>query len=332
MKDFVIENRVLKKYRGLKRDVVIPDGVEVIAKSAFEKRRSIKSIHIPEGVTKIEKYSFSDCDSLQRVSLPNSIVFCGYYSFSPWAKSDRYKGCYYLGNNENPYHVLWKDYYDTENAPELHSNTKLIMDGLHRPFDELPASAYTKYDNAFYVGSTDNPYHLLVKAINTDIKTCCIHKDTKIINISAFQDCCNLEAVTVPEGVCHIGSTAFMGCSNLQKVGLPNSLKAISRATFKWCEKMEEIVIPNSVLHIGDQAFHGCESLVDVIVPNGVLTLEDCSFGMCHNLQKVVLPETLISIDGGIFCSGKIDTSIHAPAGSYAIQYAKENGLKYEEI
>ena len=36
MKDFVVENRVLKKYRGLKRAVVIPDGVEVIARSAFE--------------------------------------------------------------------------------------------------------------------------------------------------------------------------------------------------------------------------------------------------------------------------------------------------------
>jgi len=49
MNAFVIENGVLKKYRGLKRDVVIPDGVEVIAKSAFEKRRSIKSIHAPAG-------------------------------------------------------------------------------------------------------------------------------------------------------------------------------------------------------------------------------------------------------------------------------------------
>ena len=332
MKDFVVENRVLKKYRGLKRDVVIPDGVEVIARSAFEKRRSIKSIHIPEGVTKIEKYSFSDCDSLQRVSLPNSIVFCGDFSFNPFAKSNRYKSCYYLGNNENPYHVLWKDYYDAENAPELHSNTKLIMDGLFQTFNKLPESAYTRYDNAFYVGSADNPYHLLVKAINTDIKTCDIHKDTKIINISAFEDCCNLEAAHIPEGVCHIGSTAFMGCSSLQKVDLPNSLKAISRATFKWCKKLEEIVIPDSVLHIGDQAFLGCESLVDVIVPNGVLTLEDFSFGRCHNLQKVVLPETLISIDGGIFRSGKIDTSIYAPAGSYAIQYAKENDIPYEEI
>lgn len=335
MKTFIIENRVLKKYRGCNCDVVIPDGVEVIAMNAFENHRSITSIHIPEGVTQIEQYAFSYCLSLQKISLPDSVVFCGDSLFSAWftRKCNRYKNCLYFGNDKNPYHVLfWDGYYDNEeNVPEIHSDTRLIITDLMRPFDELPESAYTRYDNAFYVGSMDNPYHLLVKAINTDITTCNIHKDTKIINASAFKECCNLEAVTVPEGVCYIGSFAFFECSNLQKVDLPNSLKAISQGTFKWCEKLEEIVIPDSVLHIGSDAFYGCINLVDVLVPNGVLTLGDYSFGMCHNLQKAVLPRSLISIKGSVFTSTRISTTIQAPVGSYAIEYAKENSIPYEE-
>ena len=34
------------------------------------------------------------------------------------------------------------------------------------------------FDNAYYVGNEENPYRLLVKAIDYDIITCEIHKDT----------------------------------------------------------------------------------------------------------------------------------------------------------
>lgn len=331
MKNFVIEKRILKKYKGHNQDVVIPNEVEIIAESAFKNHHTIKSVYIPEGVTKINDFSFSNCNSLQRVSLPNSIVFCGDYSFGCCVPGNCYKNCYYLGNEDNPYYLLLKEYSDIENTPKIHEKTKLIIDGVGRHFDKLPENAYTRYDNAFYIGSESNPYHLLVKAINTDIKTCTIHKDTKIINVAAFKDCCNLEAMAIPEDVCSIGSTAFMGCTALQKVDLPISLRSISRATFKWCEKLKEIEIPNGVLHIGDQAFYGCESLINAVIPNGTLTLDKYSFGMCHNLQKVVLPQTLILIDENIFNSIKINTTIHAPADSYAIKYAKKNGIPFKE-
>lgn len=332
MESFIIENRILKKLRGRTKGVVIPEGVEVIAGSAFKNRYSIKSIYIPEGVTKIEGCAFFDCDSLESLSLPESVVSIGDFSFRELVKGTRYEDCNYLGNEENPYYLLWSECTNCKQPSKIHSDTKLIYGGWGRPFAKLPESAYIKYDNAFYVGSAENPYHLLVKTINTDIQTCNIHKDTKIINASAFQDCCHLETLSIPEGVCHIGSAAFMGCSNLRRIGLPNSLKAISHATFKRCKTLEELVLPNGILHISGHAFLGCESLVEVVVPNGVLTLEDYSFGMCHNLQKVMLPETLISIDGHIFCSSRIDTSIQAPPGSYAEQYAKENKIPFVAV
>ena len=55
----------------LSGDVVIPEGVETIASSAFYKRENITSVHIPSSVTGIGSYAFYGCSSLSSVNLPN---------------------------------------------------------------------------------------------------------------------------------------------------------------------------------------------------------------------------------------------------------------------
>ena len=56
--DFVIENGVLKKYKGQGGDVVIPEGVTSIGFWAFSDCSSLASVVIPEGVTSIGAAAF----------------------------------------------------------------------------------------------------------------------------------------------------------------------------------------------------------------------------------------------------------------------------------
>ena len=54
--DFVIENGVLIKYVGPGGDVIIPDGVTSIEKSAFYGCQSLTNIVIPDSVKSIGDY------------------------------------------------------------------------------------------------------------------------------------------------------------------------------------------------------------------------------------------------------------------------------------
>lgn len=79
--DFMIRDGVLVCYNR-KCDVVIPDGVKVIASGAFESDHSLLSVVIPDGVEKIEERAFEDCYQLASVTLPVSVKEIGKTAFS----------------------------------------------------------------------------------------------------------------------------------------------------------------------------------------------------------------------------------------------------------
>ena len=81
LKDFVIEDGILKKYVGQGGDVVIPDGVRWI-RDAFRGCGSLTSITIPNSVTCIGNSAFSHCKNLENVTIPDSVTSIGYSSFS----------------------------------------------------------------------------------------------------------------------------------------------------------------------------------------------------------------------------------------------------------
>lgn len=191
--------------------VNIPKTVTVIGASAFNGCSGLTAFNIPAGVSVIQSSTFSGCSGLKTVNLGDSVTEIGSYAFN---------GCGSLQSISIP-----------------DSITK-IGDGAFTACNQL---TYHTYDNVNYLGNSANPYAVLVRASDTNIDSCKLHEDTKVIAGSAFDNCWKLTGITIPEGVVGIGDYAFY-----------------------YAQKLSAIIIPDTVTYIGSGAFNGCTVLTDV--------------------------------------------------------------------
>ena len=74
--DFVIENNVLKKYKGLATKVKVPEGVVEISSHCFY-NSGIESVEIPSSVTKIGERAFAYCNNLIDIKINDSVLVLG---------------------------------------------------------------------------------------------------------------------------------------------------------------------------------------------------------------------------------------------------------------
>ena len=71
------DRRVLLSASEATGDIVVLDGCESIATSAFSGCAGLTSVVIPSSVTSIGNYAFSDCTSLTSVTLPDGLITMG---------------------------------------------------------------------------------------------------------------------------------------------------------------------------------------------------------------------------------------------------------------
>ena len=92
-KEFLIENGVLLKYLGRGGDIVIPDGVKMIAMDAFDEDTKIRTLTIPDSVTIIDDYTFNALDDqhIQRISIGKGVVEIGKEAFLSFWNVDRFE-------------------------------------------------------------------------------------------------------------------------------------------------------------------------------------------------------------------------------------------------
>ena len=74
-----------------------------------------------------------------------------------------------------------------------------------------------------------------------------------------------------------IGTSAFENCSNLQSVTLPNSITAINKDAFYHCTKLGSVNLPEGLTSIGLRAFINC-NLTSVTIPSTVTSMGDYTF------------------------------------------------------
>lgn len=130
--------------------------------------------------------------------------------------------------------------------------------------------------------------------------------------------------------VVRIGDEAFANRSLLVRIILGSKVRTIGKKAFADCVMLEIIELPKETCYVDEEAFMGCSSLAMASLV-GVGHIGREAFSGCVNLKKVILTGKCATIEEDVF-KGCEKVTICAPSGSYAIDYAQKNHLRYEEI
>lgn len=226
--DFVIREWTLEEYKGVSTDVVIPDSVMYIGKSAFRGGTGLTSVTIPDSVIHIKESAFEGCTSLTSITIPDSVVHI---------EKSTFEGCTGLKSVTIPQSVKSIGGSAFDSCTGLTSIT-------------IPDSVTFIGDSAF--------------AGCTGLTSITIPYDVRHIGDSAFFGCTGLTNVTIPNSVTFIGKSTFEGCTGLTSITIPNCVTSIGNSAFKGCTGLTNVTIPNCVTRIEELAFAGCTDLTTV--------------------------------------------------------------------
>ena len=228
--------------------------------------KTVSEIIIPDYITSIGENAFQNCSKLTSITIPDSVTSIGERAFY---------GCRGLTNATIPDSVTAIGSFAFEDCNNL---------------------KYNNYDDDCYLGNQNNPYVVLVKAIDKYRTTYSINAGTKVIGSTAFCGCSNLTNITIPDSVTMIGSSAFENCSSLTNITIPDSVTMIDSSAFENCSSLTSIAISDSVTIIGYSAFENCNSLTSITIPDSVTMIDTSTFAGCKTLTEVTIGEGVKNI------------------------------------
>lgn len=143
-----------------------------------------------------------------------------------------------------------------------------------------------------------------------------------------FEECTNLQSITIPTSVTEIEYQAFYKCG-IESINIPNSVTNIGLYAFE-SSGLTSVVIPNSVTSCNN-SFESCRKLTRVTIPSSLTSL-DYTFRYCNALDDItVLATTPPSIMSTTF-SNYNNATLHVLPGCSEAYKAARNWKNFKNI
>ena len=265
-----ISSRAFYGCSGLER-IRLPETLPALGEGAFIRCESLKQVTLPRGLVEIENKTFMQCASLAAVDLPEELRAVGNEAFSACASLREIR----LGKNVRS--IGYRAFYHCDSLEKISIPDSLEEIGRHA-FEECGRLAYTRYDNAYYLGNEENPYVVLTGCVPEDISSVRIHENTRVICEYAFRNCENLTELHIPDSVRFIGEQAFERCVRLETIHISAGLKALGISAFYGCSRLREAILPDSLRVIENGVFAECGALEYVRLPERPERVSDSAF------------------------------------------------------
>ena len=240
-------------------------------------RIEIPAEHAGFPVTGISASAFASSAHLESISMPDTITHIGNNAFD---------GCPKL------------------KSVSLSENLVFVGELAFEACDELEL---TQYDNALYLGSKDAPYTVLIRATDTEIESCTVHDDTKIIYDYAFLECTEIDEIILPDGLIAVGSYAFEDCYDLFPNNSHNGAYYLGNAGNPYLvlvntsakRELTELTIEPTTKIIAPGALEGCAALSKITIPENVSLIGQYAFEGCTSLSSITFEsESWVIING----------------------------------
>ena len=288
--DFVIDRNILRKYTGSESDVVIPEGITYIDKSAFSDCKQQVYVTFPTSMKKIGWSNFERCSKLVGVKMPDSITEINTSAF---------KNCTALESIELPAKLATIDGHAFYGCGKLKSIT-------------IPGKVKEIGSGAFYMCSS--------------LESVIISKGVKIIRSNAFGMCSSLTSVIIPDTVTTIEEGAFSQCPNLREISIPESVIDIGPNALPDCfdnYNADHLCIIGHILYSIDK------NAEKVIIPEGIKVIAQRVAGRCLNLSEITVPSTVTSVGTEAFMGCRDLETVHFEKipekfGARVFQYCNE--------
>lgn len=245
------DSKTLYAVLGHKKNMTIPEGVEVISDFAFDGLVRLSDVSLPDSLVSIGKKAFART-ALRSVTFGPNVrsVGPGAFSYCQHLTAAIFnEGLEYIGDG-------------------AFANSPIVSVILPDTLRELGAYSFDCLAGGYYNNgrcqelkiAASNPY---MKADGDALYTIADGKKTlqALYNAKFRQYIYDnrqkpLEYV-VQEGTTHIGTAAFGHCMSIGKVILPEGLISIGENAFEDCQNLKDLEIPDSVEVIGENAFKG---------------------------------------------------------------------------
>lgn len=288
-----------------------------IGSYAYFQNSKLQSITIPGTVDKIGDYAFYRCENLSDLNLNTGLIQIG---------SAAFYGCWKLKI------IILPDSVQSIQDGAFHgcyAKTIILPDALDdlnlAVFSLSADTTYNIYKGGKYLGSSSNPYKVLVNLEDRLVNQFEIASTTTTISTLALNHCHNLENLVIPDSVTVMRTGALYGCASLKNITIGAGIKTIPTRAFEACWSIEEIILGDGVEVIDEYAFEGCSNLKYLYLGKNVQTIANTALIGCDKLEVIeVSPENPYykSIDGNLYnADGKI-----------LIQYARGKSATYFTI
>ena len=351
--DFVIENGVLKQYKGNDDTVYIPEGVTKIASDAFKNNEiyndkrtyafeddnyilltdkfCARKIVLSSTVKELESYAIptrtkelvlnEGLEILDDSALLDSSITVLKLPSTLKKIGDDAFSLYVkkITGNCKEVEVTDKTFISAGDLRVLElAGVKNIPRGLFSECRKITMMSLT--GNYAEIKATDLRKLKNLRAVNT----------SKAIQGNLKEYCKKLKnnKITVSSEMKKFGKFLIENkklieyTGNSEVVKIPKGVKVIDDIVFRGENKIRKIVMPNTVRTIGKEAFDSCERLIEIKFSKKLTKIGDYAFSNCTRMKKYNLPKTVKSIGKCAFRWNYSLKTVNVPKKVKTIQFA----------